>query len=78
MAHIMMRVLFGFRIHGRDRIPQTGGVLFVCNHQSYLDPLINGASLCDRPSRIFARGSLFRWLPFRLLIRSLGAVPISG
>ncbi|MCH2162967.1 MAG: 1-acyl-sn-glycerol-3-phosphate acyltransferase, partial [Phycisphaerales bacterium] len=49
-----------------------------CNHQSYLDPLINGASLRDRPSRIFARLSLFNVLPFRLLIRSLGAVPISG
>ena len=78
MAHLVLRVFFGFRIHGREHIPQTGGVLFVCNHQSYLDPLINGASLCDRPSRIFARGSLFKLLPFRLLIRSLGAIPISG
>ena len=74
----MMRVFFGFRITGRENIPRTGGVLFVSNHQSYLDPLVNGTSLCDRPSRIFARLTLFKWFPFNLLIRSLGAVPISG
>ncbi len=48
----VMRVLFRLRVHGTDRLPQAGAVLFTPNHASYLDPLVLAAAL---PWRLLGR-----------------------
>ncbi|MCP4833289.1 MAG: 1-acyl-sn-glycerol-3-phosphate acyltransferase [Phycisphaera sp.] len=68
---------FGLRVTGRERVPRTGPLLYLSNHQSFLDPVINGAAVKDRPFRPFARETLFRG-PFGWLIRTLGALPVAG
>jgi len=73
----LIHVLFGLRVVGRERIPAEGPLLYVSNHQSFLDPIINGAAIHDRPFRPFARETLFRGV-FGTLIRSLGALPVVG
>lgn len=67
----------GYRIRywGRENIPRQGGVLVVSNHQSHLDPPLVGAG-CPRRMNYLARNTLFRFGPFRWLIRSLDAIPI--
>lgn len=66
---------FGVRCFDRHRLPASGGALVVANHQSVLDPVFVGLA-CDRRLNFLARRSLFRWAPFRWLIRSLDAIPI--
>ena len=68
-------VLYRARCTGRHHVPSTGGVLLLSNHQSLFDPVIVGLA-CDRRTNYLARASLFRFLPFRLLIESLDAIPI--
>ena len=63
------------RFHG-DRVPETGPVIYVVNHQSHYDPLVAGLNVWHRPFRSIARASLFKFKPFGFLIRSYGAVPI--
>jgi len=63
------------RCHGSHQLPKTGGALLLVNHQSHLDPMVIGA-VCDRRMNYLARQSLFRFAPFRWLIRSLDAIPI--
>ena len=70
------RVAYRLGITGRDRLPRSGGILVVSNHQSFLDPPVCGSVILDRPYTIIARKSLFRFAPFGALIRSFGAVPI--
>ncbi len=77
LSTITVRLGFGLRVVGRERIPTTGPLLYVSNHQSFLDPIINGAAVHDRPFRPFARETLFRGV-FGALIRSLGALPVVG
>ena len=77
VATASLHVLFGLRVHGRQRIPRTGPLIFVSNHQSFLDPAINAAAVRDRPFRPFARETLFRG-PLGTIIRSLGAIPVTG
>lgn len=72
---MMLRVLYDFRVTGRHHVPTTGGVLVVCNHQSYLDPILLGARLW-RPMAYLAEAHLFKFKPFAWLIRSLNAFPI--
>ena len=37
------RLLYGARMRGTERIPRTGPVLYVANHQSHLDPPLVGS-----------------------------------
>lgn len=74
-AQALFVVLFRGRAFHRERIPAAGGVLVVCNHQSYLDPILAALPIY-RPFSPMARDSLFRFKPFAWLIRSLHAFPV--
>lgn len=63
------------RVFGRRNVPSRGGVLLVCNHQSYLDPILVTLAL-PREGHYMARETLFRHRPFAAFIRSLNAFPI--
>lgn len=67
--------LFRFRAHGLHNVPAGGGVILACNHQSFLDPVIASCAL-PRSVTFMARDTLFKVLPFRLLIESLNAFPV--
>jgi 1-acyl-sn-glycerol-3-phosphate acyltransferase len=66
---------FRGRAFGRCNVPTTGGALLVCNHQSFLDPVLAGLSL-GRECHFMARDTLFRGGVFRPLIESLNAYPV--
>jgi 1-acyl-sn-glycerol-3-phosphate acyltransferase len=58
-----------------ENIPAEGGVLVVSNHQSFFDPPLVGMG-SRRRMNYLARDTLFRFAPFRWLIRSLDAIAI--
>jgi len=66
---------FRVRYVGIRNIPPQGGVLVVSNHQSALDPPLVGMA-SPRRMNYLARDTLFRFGPFRWLIRSLDAIPV--
>src|SRR2546423_15514129 len=76
VARTILRLLFGARATGSENIPQTGALLMVSNHQSYLDPPAVGAFVGPRHFEFLARASLFRFKPFARLIALLNSVPI--
>ncbi|MEO1495603.1 MAG: lysophospholipid acyltransferase family protein [Planctomycetota bacterium] len=68
------KTLYGLRTHRPDRVPMTGPVVIVANHQSHLDPpLVGGAT--KRQLSYLARDTLFKGR-FGVLIRSYDAVPV--
>jgi 1-acyl-sn-glycerol-3-phosphate acyltransferase len=73
-CYALSQVLFRYRFTGKSRIPLTGPVLIVANHQSNLDPVIVGLA-CPRQLKYLARQGLF-FFPFNYWIRALGAVAI--
>lgn len=66
---------FGLRMERRHPVPETGPLLVVANHQSFLDPPLVGL-VTGRPLVYLARKTLFRSPVFRRFIKSLNAVPI--
>ena len=78
VARMLAWSLLRYRVHHRDRIPREGAVIFICNHESYLDPVLCGVATRDRPSRPLAQDGLFKSLPMRLIMKSLGALSLSG
>lgn len=65
-----------FRARGVNKIPTSGGGLFVANHQSFLDPLLIGLPL-KRPVSYLARDSLFRIPVIGWILRSTYVKPIN-
>ena len=65
-----------FRVHpaGRENIPRCGPVVFVCNHQSFLDPMLCGIFI-RRPLHYLARDTLFRGL-FGKILLSVNTIPV--
>lgn len=76
IAASVLQVLYRpIRLH-TDRIPLTGPVLLVANHQSHLDPPAISICLNKRACAFLARESLFKNRLFGGLIRSLNSIPI--
>jgi 1-acyl-sn-glycerol-3-phosphate acyltransferase len=63
------------RAYNSHNVPVDGPVLFVCNHQSFFDPMIVGCPL-DREVDYMARDTLFKHPLFGKLIRSVNAFPV--
>jgi 1-acyl-sn-glycerol-3-phosphate acyltransferase len=66
---------FSMRVRGMRHVPRRGPVLFIANHQSYLDPVLVGLAV-RRHLCYLARKTLFEHPAFAWLIRMLNAVPI--
>ncbi len=75
ICRVVTTLMFGLRVHGKQHIPKTGGVLILANHQSYLDPVLLAVQL-NRPVSFLARSGLFSNRFFAWLIRSLNAFPV--
>lgn len=67
--------IFRGRVFHVERVPRAGGVLLVCNHQSFLDPVLATLAL-PRECHYMARDTLFRGALFTSLIQSLNAFPV--
>lgn len=75
VALVAYSLLFQARAFHGERVPQTGAVLLVANHQSFLDPPLVGMNLRPRHTDYIARSTLF--LPgFGLVLKLLNCIAI--
>lgn len=72
---IWFKLCYRYRCSGRGNIPRDGAVLYVSNHQSFLDPIIVGLAT-NEPFFALARKTLFKNAFFSWFIRSLSAIPV--
>lgn len=75
VAQIGYVLYFKGRVFGLKNVPQTGGVLLACNHQSFSDPVCAAIAL-NREASFMARDTLFLNPYFSRLISSLNAFPV--
>ena len=71
---LVTRLLYRVRVLGQERVPPTGGALFVCNHGSFVDPLFVGVAMRRHARFIMFEGTHdLPWVkPFA---RVLGVIP---
>lgn len=72
---LIFRVVFCTRITGRDRVPRSGPLLLVSNHQSFADPPLLGVAT-PRQVEFMAMAELFRRPLLAWLIRAVGTFPV--
>ena len=73
---ILLLTFWRYRIHGRGRVPFSGPLLIVANHQSYLDSGAIGVAVGPRHIDSVAREGLFRIPGLGRLIHWLHAFPV--
>ena len=71
----LARLLWGFRVTGRERVPRSGPVVVASNHISNWDPLLVGLA-CPREVHFLAKRELFENRAFAALIRAYNAIPL--
>jgi 1-acyl-sn-glycerol-3-phosphate acyltransferase len=65
------------RADGSEQVPEEGPVLLVCNHVSFMDPLLLMANL-RRPVRFVMYYRIFNAPLLRFVFRTAKAIPIAG
>jgi 1-acyl-sn-glycerol-3-phosphate acyltransferase len=70
------KLLLRVKVLGTENIPATGGVILVCNHESFFDPPIVGSSTFRKPVRFMARDTLFDAPVVGWFIKRIKAFPV--
>ena len=74
---VLIHTLYRIRTQGLENIPEHGPVLLVCNHVSFMDPMLVMGCV-RRPVRFVMYYKIFD-IPFlRFIFKSAKAIPIAG
>ncbi|MFZ9681863.1 MAG: AMP-binding protein [Cephaloticoccus sp.] len=77
IAATIARILYRVRSFDAARVPATGGALIVCNHLSYVDPVLLQLA-CPRPIRFMGfKGLREHWF-FDRVFKWSGAIPVTS
>jgi 1-acyl-sn-glycerol-3-phosphate acyltransferase len=69
------RTVYRISIEGAERVPKTGPVLLISNHESLIDPWFL-ALVTPRPVRYMAKAELFGIAPLRWIMNAFGTFPV--
>jgi 1-acyl-sn-glycerol-3-phosphate acyltransferase len=74
---VLVHTLYRVRVEGLKNLPEEGAALLVCNHVSFMDPLIIMASV-RRPVRFVMYYKIFNIPLLKFVFRTARAIPIAG
>jgi len=74
---VLVRTLYRVRVDGLKHVPDEGAALVVCNHVSFMDPLILMANV-RRPMRFVMYYKIYNLPILRFVFRTAKAIPIAG
>jgi len=74
---VLVNTLYRVRVDGLENIPDEGPALLVCNHVSFMDPLVLMANL-RRPARFVMYYKIFNIPVLKFVFRTAKAIPIAG
>jgi 1-acyl-sn-glycerol-3-phosphate acyltransferase len=77
LAWILINLLYRIRPQGLDNIPARGPAVVVCNHVSYMDPILLAGSIA-RPMRFVMYYRIFQIPLLRFFFEHLRAIPIAS
>jgi len=77
LAWLTINIVYRIRPIGLDNIPQEGAAIVVCNHVSFMDPIILGGSV-TRPMRFVMHYKIFQIPLLSFIFRTAKAIPIAS
>jgi 1-acyl-sn-glycerol-3-phosphate acyltransferase len=76
VAFVMARLIYRFKVRGDENIPAEGAAVLVCNHVSFIDPMLLMAA-SPRPIRFIIDHEIFRLPVLGAFFRLAKAIPIA-
>jgi 1-acyl-sn-glycerol-3-phosphate acyltransferase len=76
VAFVMARVIYRFHVRGDEHIPTKGAAILVCNHVSFIDPVLLMAA-SPRPIRFIMDSAIFKLPVLGWFFRLAKAIPIA-
>jgi 1-acyl-sn-glycerol-3-phosphate acyltransferase len=76
LTWVFVNLMYRIKVRGLENIPETGPVLLVSNHVSFMDALVIGGSV-RRPVRFVMDHSIFRIPVLGFIFRTARAIPIA-
>jgi 1-acyl-sn-glycerol-3-phosphate acyltransferase len=76
LSWLLIHVIYRLRVEGLDKIPDRGPALLICNHVSFVDPIVISAA-CRRPVRFIMDASIFRIPVLNTVFRGMKAIPVA-
>jgi 1-acyl-sn-glycerol-3-phosphate acyltransferase len=73
---IMVKVIYNFKIQGKNNLPTSGPVLIVSNHVSYIDPFLICSGM-NRPPRYVMDKSFYDMKILKWFFTSSKSIPIT-
>ncbi|MCC7312778.1 MAG: MFS transporter [Sulfuritalea sp.] len=73
---MLIHTVYRLRVGKLDAVPEEGPAVIICNHVSFVDPLVIMAA-CPRPIRFVMDHHIFRWPVMNFVFRSSKAIPIA-
>ena len=77
IAWLLISVVYRIRPSGLANIPAEGPAIVVCNHVSYMDPILLSGSV-RRPMRFVMWYRIFQIPLLRFFFKNMKAIPIAG
>jgi 1-acyl-sn-glycerol-3-phosphate acyltransferase len=77
LAWVLITLFYRIRITGLENVPSKGPAVVVCNHVSYMDPILLAGSI-KRPMRFVMYYRIFQIPLLRFFFEHLQAIPIAG
>ncbi len=77
LAWLVITIIYRIRPGGLENIPHKGPAVVVCNHVSYMDPIILAGSV-RRPMRFVMWYKIFQMPFLNFIFRTMKAIPIAG
>ncbi len=75
-AWVLMHSLYRIGKHDLHHIPKEGAAVLVCNHVSFVDPVVIGA-VCPRPMRFVMYHKIYNTPVAKHFFKQAGAIPIA-
>ena len=73
---ILVSLMYRVKVRGLENIPERGPALIVCNHVSFMDPLVIGGTV-RRPVRFVMDHNIFKVPVLNFIFRTARAIPIA-
>ena len=77
LAWILTSLLYRVEVQGADRVPDSGPALVVCNHVSFVDPIILSGAI-RRPMRFVMWYKIFEIPILKFFFKQAKAIPIAS